>query len=291
MKWMVRKIKVFRLIKDFIKKATEDSLPAYAAQATFFVLLSFFPFLILLVMVLSKVSFMKTNIILHILDFAPEQLDDYILYMVNDILFSNSNSFTIITVLVTIWSSAKGIQALTYGLNKIYKVEKTKNYIFIRLVSAIYTLIFMLICIAIMVVYIFGANIVKKIIDLKPSLANATILVFSLKGVFSYIIIFGIILIIYYQLPERKGKLKDEFIGAAFAALAWMGITKGFSLYVQYLSGNSYMYGSLTSLILAIVWLYFEMQIILYGAEINYFVNTFFLDNKKSDRKDIDTVI
>lgn len=287
----MRKKKIIDFIRDFIKKTANDSLPAYAAQATFFVLLSFFPFVVLMVMLVSKMSFMRTNIIFQLLDFAPEQFDDYILYVVDDILFSNTNSFTIITLLITIWSAAKGIQALTYGLNKIYKVEKTKNYIIIRLISALYTVIFMLICIAIMILYIFGTKIAEKIIEVKPDFKEATILVLSLKGILSFVIIFFVILLIYYQFPSRKGKLKDEFIGAAIAAFAWIAITKGFSFYVKFISKDSYMYGSLTSVVLCILWLYIEMQVILYGAEINYFISAFPTKNEKINSNESNTVL
>lgn len=291
MKWKMKKRAIIDFIRDFVKKTANDSLPAYAAQATFFVLLSFFPFVVLIVMLVSKMSFIRTNIIFQLLDFAPEQFDDYILYVVDDILYSNTNSFTIITLLITIWSAAKGIQALTYGLNKIYKVEKTKNYIVIRLISSLYTVIFMLICIAIMIIYIFGTRIAEKIIVAKPDFKDETILILSLQGVLSYILIFFVIILIYYQLPGRKGKLKEEFIGAAAAAFAWIAITKGFSFYVKYISKDSYMYGSLTSVVLFILWLYIEMQVILYGAEINYFISVISKKNEKINGNESNTVL
>ena len=51
--------KVVRFIIKFVNKATADSVPAYAAQVAFFVMLSFFPFMMLLVMIVSKLSVKK----------------------------------------------------------------------------------------------------------------------------------------------------------------------------------------------------------------------------------------
>lgn len=267
--------KIIKLLKDFCKKASQDSLAAYAAQTTFFVLLSFFPFIMLLVMIASKFSLARTNVVLYLLDVAPDQLKTYIIYIVDEIMFSDSNSFTIITALVSLWSAGKGIQALTYGLDKIYGVEQKKNFFITRLISAVYTLVFMLLCLIIMVVHVFGKQIGTQIIDWNPSLANATILILSLKSSFTFMIIFFFLLLIYYQLPGRKGKVKHEVIGAALAALAWMLMTKLFSFYIQHISSVSRMYGSLTSVILIIIWLYIGMQIILYGAEINYHISDY----------------
>ncbi len=267
--------KIIKKVKAFSKKVSEDSLAAYAAQTTFFVLLSFFPFIMLLIMIASKFSLARTNVVFYLLDVAPEQLKSYILYIVDEIMFSDSNSFTVITALVSLWSAGKGIQALTYGLDKIYEVEQRKNFFITRLTSAVYTLIFMLLCLIIMVVHVFGKQIGMQIIERRPELANETILILSLKSAFTFVIIFFFLLLIYYQLPGRKGRVKHEAIGAALAALAWMLMTKMFSFYIQHISSASRMYGSLTSIILIIIWLYIGMQIILYGAEVNYQISNY----------------
>ncbi len=272
--------RLFKMATDFARKVSDDSLTAYAAQTTFFVLLSFFPFIMLLIMIASRFSFARTNVVYYLLDIAPTQLKTYILYIVDEIMYSNSNSFTIITAVVSLWSAGKGIQALTYGLDKIYDVERKKNFFIVRLFSALYTLVFILLCFLIMILHIFGKQIAVKIIELRPSLANATILILSLKSAFTFILIFIFLLLMYYQLPGRKGKVRLEIMGASLAALGWMLMTKLFSFYIQHISSVSKMYGSLTSIILVIIWLYIGMQIVLYGAEINNFYQKYLQKDK-----------
>ncbi len=272
--------RLFKMATDFARKVSDDSLTAYAAQTTFFVLLSFFPFIMLLIMIASRFSFARTNVVYYLLDIAPTQLKTYILYIVDEIMYSNSNSFTIITAVVSLWSAGKGIQALTYGLDKIYDVERKKNFFIVRLFSALYTLVFILLCFLIMILHIFGKQIAVKIIELRPSFANATILILSLKSAFTFILIFIFLLLMYYQLPGRKGKVRLEIMGASLAALGWMLMTKLFSFYIQHISSVSKMYGSLTSIILVIIWLYIGMQIVLYGAEINNFYQKYLQKDK-----------
>lgn len=281
--------KIVQAIVKFGKKAAEDSLPAYAAQTTFFVLLSFFPFILLLVLIASRVPFVQNNVVTYVINVAPAQLRTYIQYLVDDLINSNSNSFTIITIIVSLWSAAKGFLALTYGLNRIYRVEKQKNYFIIRLFSALYTLIFMIACVLIMVIHVFGKQITYRVMDYWPMLSKATLLLYSLKNAFTFVILFFMFLALYYQLPGRKGHVRHEVTGAALAALAWMLMTRLFSLYIIKLAQDSYMYGNMTSFILSIIWLYFGMQIILYGAEINYFMSDFiqeYMDNHKRQKKD-----
>ena len=281
--WVLFMKKILNGMSVFFKKASEDSLAAYAAQVTFFVLLSFFPFVFLVVMITSKISLIHTNVIDYILRIAPAELRSYIYILIDDIVYSDSYSFTIITVLVSLWSLAMGIQSLSYGLDKIYCVERKKNFFVVRLLCSLYTLVFIVMSIFIMTLHVYGTEFAKKILEKNVILSNATFFIVSIKGVVTFTIIFVFLLVIYYQLPGRKGKIRYEVIGAATASLTWLVMTKAFSFYIRIMTKNSYMYGSLTSVILILIWLYVGMQIILYGAEINYFL-TQILDNNKKNK-------
>lgn len=267
-------------IAQIIKKAQDDSLPAYAAQTAFFVLLSFFPFVIMIIIATVHFPFARQNIVSELLEVLPDELDSYIIYMVDDIMYSDGNSFTILTAIFTMWSAGKGIQAITYGLNKVYGVENARGFVLTRLISAFYTIIFTISCIVLMILNTFGNDIARKIVSVRPELANATALILSIKSVLTFTVFFIFILLIYYQLPNRKGKLKDEIMGAIFAAFVWMVMTRGFAIYMRFATRVSYMYGSLTSIVVILIWLYVGMQIVLYGAEFNSLRPVFYKKEK-----------
>ena len=195
--------KVLSAIGTFLRKSSEDSLPAYAAQATFFVLLSFFPFVILLILLSSRLSFANTDMALQILDFAPSQLSDYIQYVINDITYSNTTSFTVVTIIVTLWSSAKGMQTLAVALDKIYKVEKRKNFILLRVLCSLYTFVFMLLLILIMAAHVFAGPIAHEITSHFPEYINEAAFIISLKGVITFLVIFIFLLL---SAPRPKGR-------------------------------------------------------------------------------------
>lgn len=260
-------------IRIFARKSKEDSLPAYAAQTTFFTLLSFFPFVMLLLVFVNKLAFVKSNIAAYLLNVVPEGLQEYVIYIIDDVLYSEGYSFTIVSALVSLWSAGKGIQALTYGLDRIYRVDNDKNYFISRIMSAVYTILFMFMCVAVMILHMFGAQIARQIIKSNPLLENETILLFSFKSLFSCFIIFVLLLLVYYKLPGRKGKIKNEVFGAFVSSAAIMLLTKGFTVYMQYITKRSYMYGSITSIILLMIWLYIVMQIVLYGAQLSHLLN------------------
>lgn len=267
--------KIPHYIVTFLTKAGDDNLSAWAAQATFFVLLSFFPFVILLFMVATKISYFMDIVMRAIYSILPEDICDYIRPIVEEITNTSTGSFTIITALVCLWSAGKGIQAITYGLNNIYRVPRIKNYFVARIVGAFYTIILFTAIFAVMLLRLFGSRIAAYMVRQGGAAEAAANAVLMFKEFYSLGIIILVILAMYYQLPTRKGKFRQELIGAVIAAVVFQGVTSLFTKFMSSLSGMSYMYGSLTSLVLAIIWLYTEMQIILYGAEINYFYNEY----------------
>jgi len=265
--------KIFGAIKSFMIKSKEDSLSAYAAQTTFFIILSFVPILILLFIISSNVPNLWNNILRVALDVVPQSMHKYVYYIVDDIVNSSSRYFTIATVFLALWSSAKSVQALTYGLDRIYMVERKKGFIFTRLMSLVYMFVLLVLCVVAMIVDIFANQIFESIINQSRILINATIIVLSFRTLIMFIILFLLIWLIYYRLPARKGRFREEIYGAAVAAISLIVMTKLFSFYIKYISNMSYMYGGLTSVIVVIIWLYFCVQIVLFGAQINYFLN------------------
>lgn len=76
-------------------------------------------------------------------------------------------------------------------------------------------------------------------------------------------------ILIYRFLPNRKDKLRNQVPGAVFAASGWLLLSFVFSIYLNIFTGFSNMYGSMTTIILLLLWLYGCMYIVLLGGEVN----------------------
>jgi membrane protein len=68
--------------------------------------------------------------------------------------------------------------------------------------------------------------------------------------------------------PDKKMKYKKQLPGALFSAILWYVFSYVFSLYVDRFNGYS-IYGSLTFVVVIMLWFYFCMYIILMGAQMN----------------------
>ena len=101
-------------------------------------------------------------------------------------------------------------------------------------------------------------------------------MIISLRTVIALGLLAFVFLFLYKFVPNRKATLRSQIPGAVFTSLAWSLFSFGFSLYFDYYDGMSNMYGSMTSLILILLWMYICMNIVMIGAEINcYFEEKF----------------
>lgn len=272
-----KKRSLILMIKDIIVKITSDNITGYAAQSCFYMLLSIIPFLMVLMSLVHYLPFTADNVLDIIRNIIPSQLYSYVATIVTDLYNNSSLTLTSITAIGVIWATGKGIMSITYGLNKIYEVEERKNWFFQRIISTLYTLVFMASIIATMIIVVFGNRLLDVLSRYSPHVASIFEAILTNKMLFTICIMLFIILIMFKFIPNRKTNFAKEIPGALLASFGWYGFSVLFSLYVDHSPNFSYMYGSLATLIIGLMWMYFCMIIVFYGAELNYFIEHRFL--------------
>ena len=99
------------------------------------------------------------------------------------------------------------------------------------------------------------------------------------------IVVMGLLIIffalIFKMLPNRKASFKSQLPGAVLSAVSWYVFSFALSIYVEYFNGFS-TYGSLATIVLVMLWLYFCMYILLLCAETNVVFFDLFLKWKNS---------
>lgn len=262
-------ISLIRMIRAFSAKLRDDSISAFAAQAAFFIILSFFPFVIFLLMLLRYIPFFSGDIITLPVGLFPEAISPYIESILGELVQKSSGTVLSVAVLATLWSASRGILALTNGLNSVYGHKETRNYFLIRSISALYTLIFAVMLIVSLVLLVFGNQFYQLIMEKFPKLGDFALLLMSIRSLTALIIFIVFFDILYRLLPNGKSKFLRELPGAIFTSACWLLFSYLFSFYIDNMGNFSYTYGSLTAIIVCMLWLYFCMYILFIGAEIN----------------------
>lgn len=267
--------KTVKLITGFLEAMQDDHVGAYAAQTAYFIMLSFFPFIILLVTLIRYTSITPADVYSAAQMFFPDSMDTFILSLINEV-YSKTAVTVSVSAIVAAWSAGKGFLALMRGMNTIYNVEERRNYVILRLRSALYTLVFVVAIILSLVVLVFGNSIHQAAVNYMPFVAVVTGVIVQLKGIVGVAFLTLVFMVMYRFVPNRRARILSQAPGALFSAVCWYMFSIFFSIYVQYSPGLANMYGSLTTIVLVMLWLYFCMYIILLGAEINsYFEDQF----------------
>ncbi len=254
-------------------KYTKDEITVYAAQASFFIILAFFPFIMLLLTLIQFIPTVEKSDLLSILvAVMPNLLDSLVIGIVDDLYLKSPGTMLSVTAILALWSAARGMMGIEQGLNRIWGTKENRNYIIRRLINSFYTLLFTIVCSVSLLLLVLGNSIQRLILFLFPFLEPVTRYIISFRSLLAIILFLTTFVGIYTFIPRRKLSAFRQIPGAIFSAVGWMVFSYGFSLYFTNFSNYSYMYGSLTAIILLMLWLYFCICILFVGAEINYFL-------------------
>lgn len=248
----------------------DDHIPAYSAQAAFFIIISFFPFIMLIISIIKYLPITESSMLLLFSRLFPSGVSSMVVSIVNNIYITNSSMTLIsITAISTLWSAGKGFLAIMTGLNKVFSIKETRGYLYLRVTSAFYTLIFAIMVIATMILFVFGNRLYIWIEKKVPILADMALLIISVRTIIGLITLVIFFVLIYLFIPNRKAKVMEEVPGALISAAGWMGFSYAFSFYIDNFSNFSATYGSLTVIVLFMLWMYFLMYILFIGAQFN----------------------
>ena len=245
---------------------------AYAAQAAYFFVLSMIPIILLLLTMVQFTSLTKDYIMNAVLQAFPTTVEGLIESIVDQV-YSQSGTIIPITVLVALWSAGRGVLSITNGLNCVYESRETRNYVYLRIRASLYTVIFLVAIILSLALSVFGNRIAIMLNQHFPVLVRLIDMVIRSRTLITLGILTLFWDMVYKYLPNRKniGKttMKKQLPGAIFTACAWQVISLIFSIYLDIFTGFTTMYGSLTMIILIMLWLYMCMYVILLGGEVN----------------------
>ena len=259
-------------INKIFKKIEEDHVGEYAAECAFFTVLSFIPFIIFFLTLIQFTNLERGTIYFWIKEVVPSTMHGVISKIIDEV-YSKSLGTISIALIVALWSASKSFYYLSKGLRKIYKTEKQKNNILRRIEGIIYTIVFACSTIGFLIIMVLGSRIHQILINNFYAIGMITSYIFKIRGLILFVIMFFIFLLIYKYIPKNRLKMKDQAYGAIFSALSWAISSWFFSIYINIFKGFTNTYGSLTSVILIMMWVYSCMYIILLGAEINMYMS------------------
>lgn len=267
--------KIMKVIKIYIielgKRNKSQYLQAFAGQMAYFFVLSFFPLLIFILSVISKLNFNYDFVVDALKSFLPGNISMLVTEFIEQKISTGSTAILSISGVSMLYASSRAVNALQRAINASYKVVENRSFIILKIMGMFYTLMFTLIIVLSAIVPTLVRDVVNFVAELFAFTINENALV--LFQYFRNILLFStfviVIVSIYAFLPNKKMRLYDIFPGALFSIIGFTMTNFIFSKLVIKLTDYSILYGSLSAVIAFMIWVYFLSTIVILGAEIN----------------------
>lgn len=252
---------------ELIKKPEMKVLPGHLA---FFLVLSIVPLILLFAMIAAQFSVSVDIIVNFINVHLPKEIGNVLIPF-----FTDGNldfSFNVILLIfLGLFIASNGLYSVIVAANMLYK-DESPNAFKSRLKSIILTVFLLFLFVFMIVVMAFGDSIMlyfKHVINADLIYSYIYYMYILIKWPFAFIYIFIVINLIYAVTPEYKIKSRSVFMGSIFTTLTWIVATYLYSYYVANFSRYDLIYGSLSSLIIMMIWIYFLSYLFIIGLAIN----------------------
>lgn len=287
---------IIRFINKFGEKISDNYTAACAAQAAFFILLSVVPIISLILAVTTYLPFTQQDVLHLMMQIIPDDLIGYVQDIIADLYARAGKTVISLSAITMLWSASKGIAALMDGFNTMYQLRRdNNNWVISRCIAIVYTVLFILLFVIAMCGYVMVSHYyqeyIKGVFEIESAMRTILLLI---RYVMGWLLFYGFLLMLYVILPGGFGlpigkeekvnlgeRVRQQMPGAAFAAVAWLVISRIVVIYIDYFPSLSLMYGSLAGIVIAMLWLYFCMYSIFIGAVINYLLSEGYLTRVK----------
>jgi membrane protein len=255
----------------FIKGLQEGAITTRASSLAFNFFLAFFPSIIVFFTLIPYIpldGFQETlmEILSNILPPSTNAVTFETLY---DIINNQRGDLLSIGFILALFFSANGMSSLIQAFNTSYHIRENKSIIGHQILSIVLTVILSLIVFLTIILIIFGKGTILYLIEYQIIGENKILLLNSAKWVILITMLFVGITTLFNFGPAIKSKIKIFSPGAILATLFIIITSIAFSYYIDNFSQYNKIYGSIGTLIIILLWIYFNAIILLTGFELD----------------------
>ena len=261
-------------IRHIWRYFSQKHISSHAAGAGYFIVLSVFPMLVLLLSLLRYTGLEVDTLTNFVGNFLPEALHPAAKRLILSTYRNTSGVVVGVSAVTGLWSASRGIYALLKGLNTIYEVPEDRGYLYIRGISMVYTILFVMILLTTLVLSVFGATLLARLPARNLSLLQFLDGLVDMRFLLLLLLQTGLFSAMFMALPNRRNTFRESVPGALLASVGWLAFSDLYSVYVQNFAGYANVYGSVYAVALSMLWLYFCISIVFCGGALNHYLAT-----------------
>jgi membrane protein len=265
-------LKNFGLLWQALRKFNDDSGFFLSSGITFNILINLIPFIMLLLALVGTYLYNDQEVLNHISayfrDVAPT-VDPKIMGNLMD-LIQNRRIVGILGFVGLLWTSTWVFSSLRIALNIVFRVKKSQGMLRgmgVDLLMILLSGILLLVSMILSPVVTFLQSYQGRI----PVAIGPTIQLI-LKYLLPFVLTYCMFTLIYEIIPNRRIHITSALQAALFTSLLWELAKHLFAWYVVHLAGYSIFYGSLSTLVIFVLWVYYSSTILVVGGEFAYYL-------------------
>lgn len=265
-----------RGLKRLIISVIKNDFYGMAAEMGFMMVVGIFPFMLFLAAIFGWMG--NKALMTPVLRFLSTVMPEQTMSLINSVLsetmiFSHGRLMAVVGFCVTIALSTNAVAVVLKGLNRAYKVEETRSFLYTRALSLLMLFVDTMVMFLSINLIVFGRAIINLMVSHFHMSAGVAITLLTLRWPVAFASLFLMAFLSYYILPDLRGnerfKRKSAIPGTWFFTTLWLVGSWGFSVYVNNLKTYNMVYGTIGAFAVLMVWLYYTSLLILIGGEIN----------------------
>ncbi|BCZ49147.1 hypothetical protein psyc5s11_52140 [Clostridium gelidum] len=258
------------LLIHLIAKIEKDDVFALASQLAYYLVLSFFPFMLFLMTLVGFSNLSSSDILEGLSVVLPKTILELTQSTVKEVSDNQYTGLLGLSILLMIWTASSAFKAIIKSVNKAYNFKENRSFIKISIISMLGILALALTIILSLAMLVFG-NVIGEYIKNSNQLYKMILIIWNIfRYAFIFIIMIFIFASIYKLAPAKKLKWKEVIPGSIFSTIGWILVSFGFSFYIDNFNNYSRFYGSLGAVFILMTWLFLISIIIILGVEINF---------------------
>lgn len=262
-----------KFIDQLAYRFSKNYVVGSGAQLTYFLILSIFPFIIVLLNILSYTPLAREDVIANMIQYLPYDIQLIIEGFVNDVVTSSSQGLLSIAAIGGIWTASSGVKAIIRAINSAYDYTENRSFVKMKTISIVFTIALLFLVLIVFLTLIAGQIVGYMLFDIFGLGDFFSILWSNLRFIIPMLFMIIFFALLYKYSPNVMKNEKIKFIstlpGAIFTTLGWVVTSLLFSYYVSNFGSYAITYGSLGGVIVLLVWLFISSIIIVLGGEIN----------------------
>lgn len=245
-----------------------------AAQVAFYFSFALFPLLYFLVslfgLILIASDDLRGELFSYLRQIMPWSVFDLVRRTIDEIITNSTGGKATIGLLAALWSTSAGVDSLRSTLNNIYDLKETRNVIWTKVQSLLFTFVVAILVAAVLAIVFYGWQLVQMALGgLGLQITSPWILV-GIQWISTLLVMLFACEMIYNLLPNFKRRRWIWVnVGSIVAIILWIVLTTAFRTYLAYFNNYNRTYGSLGAVIIMMLWLYLTALAVMIGGAIN----------------------